>query len=306
MTDDPVRRLADAVLYEGYLLWPYRRSALKNQRRWTFGAVLPGAYVAEHRDERARVRAEVLLEGDAAVEVRVRFLQLVWRQVLRDGRPVDAAEAGGRRWLTWQEAVERECRPGPIDVPAGDATEQAGDGVAIARRWQGLRGRVDIAEQRLGPGLRRVRVVVENATPLEGGTREAALERGLCSMHAVLRAPGGAFASSADPPARLAAAARGCVNDGLWPALVGEPGRPADTVLAAPIILEDHPRIAPESPGDLFDGGEIDELLVLSILGLTDDERAEMRDSDPRARAILERTEGLTAAELRRLHGAWR
>src|SRR5690606_15883218 len=121
---------------------------------------------------------------------------------------------------------------------------------------------------------------------------EAALEHALCSTHVVLHAPGGAFASLADPPQELAAAARDCVNEGLWPVLVGGTGTAgrAETVLASPIILEDHPLIAPESPGDLFDGGEIDELLILSILGLTDAERAEMRDSDPRARQILERT----------------
>jgi hypothetical protein len=82
--------------------------------------------------------------------------------------------------------------------------------------------------------------------------------------------------------------------------LVGE-GR--DVVLASPIILEDHPRIAPESPGDLFDGGEIDGLLALNILALTDEEKAEMRDTDPRARAILERTEALTREQLLRLSG---
>jgi hypothetical protein len=77
-------------------------------------------------------------------------------------------------------------------------------------------------------------------------------------------------------------------------------------MLASPIILEDHPRIAPESPGELFDGGEIDQMLVLNILSLTDEEKAEMRDTDPRAREILERTEGLTQDELMRLNGAIR
>jgi hypothetical protein len=78
------------------------------------------------------------------------------------------------------------------------------------------------------------------------------------------------------------------------------------TVLCAPIILSDYPEIAPESPGDLFDGGEIDQLLILNILSLTDEEKREMRDSDPRAREILERTEALSEDELMRLHGARR
>jgi len=86
---------------------------------------------------------------------------------------------------------------------------------------------------------------------------------------------------------------------------VGEPGD-RRTMLSSPIILEDHPRVAPESPGDLFDGGEIDQLLTLSILALTDEERAEMVASDPRARDILERTEALTPEELMALHGTIR
>ena len=76
-----------------------------------------------------------------------------------------------------------------------------------------------------------------------------------------------------------------------------------DAMLSAPIILSDHPRIAPESPGDLFDGGEIDGLLALNILALTDEEKAEMRDADPRTRAILERTENLTREQLWKLSG---
>jgi hypothetical protein len=74
-------------------------------------------------------------------------------------------------------------------------------------------------------------------------------------------------------------------------------------MLCTPIILEDHPRIAPESPGDLFDGGEIDGLLTLSILALTDEEKAEIRAGDPRARAVLERTEALTDEQKLRLYG---
>ena len=77
-------------------------------------------------------------------------------------------------------------------------------------------------------------------------------------------------------------------------------------MLAAPIILSDYPEIAPESPGDLFDSGEIDQLLVLNILAMTAQERRDMRDSDPRAREILERTEALSDEQIMRLNGAVR
>ena len=77
-------------------------------------------------------------------------------------------------------------------------------------------------------------------------------------------------------------------------------------MLASPIILEDHPRIAPQSPGDFFDGAEIDEMLALRVLTLTDAERREAAEADPRARAILERVEALPDARLAALHGTAR
>jgi hypothetical protein len=307
MTADPVRRIADAVLYEGYLLWPYRRSALKNQRRWTFGGVHPPAHARAHPDDRARMTTQCLLEGAGPVDVRVRFLQVVRRQAHdAAGAPVDELAAGDRRHLSWDEAVEREVHgPGPIAIPAGREVEDLGPAGSLVRTWERLEGSVAVRRDELAPGLSRWTVEIANTTPWEGGERGDALRRTFCSTHTVLRARAGAFVSLADPPEHLRDAAAACENSGTWPVLVGEPGQ-RDTLLSSPIILEDHPRVAPESPGDLFDGGEVDELLVLNILSLTDAEKAEMRDSDPRTRAILERTEALTPEQLLRLHGALR
>jgi hypothetical protein len=305
---DPVRAIADAVLYEGYLLWPYRRSATKNRRRWTFGGVYPEAHARRHPDDAWTLRTACLLEGgeDSRVTVAVRFLHVVARQAMRDGEPVDELVARGERHLSWDEAVERELTvegPGrvPIAIAAG-REEEALPGGAIVRTWEALQGAVEVRAEPAGDGVLRIAVEVANTTPWAGTDREDALRRTFCSTHAVLRTAGGAFISQTDPPDRLREAAAGCRNEGAWPVLVdGE-----HTVLASPIILEDHPRVAPESPGDLFDGGEIDQMLVLNILSLTDAEKAEMRDSDPRAREILERTEALTEDELMALHGAIR
>jgi hypothetical protein len=325
---DPVRQIADAVLYEGYLLWPYRRSAMKNRQRWTFGGVYPPAHHEAHPDDRCRMVAQCLLEGeeDGHVEVGVRFLHVVRRQAMAarpDGpEPVDELTVDGERHLSWEEATERETgatvaiaagggrEPVPIAVPAGRQQEELRDrqgnlAGTIVRSWQALEGALEIGVTRLRPGLHRLEVAVTNSTPWEGGSREDALERTMCSTHAVLRARGGAFVSLTDPPDELRTEAEACRNDGVWPVLVGEPGE-RHTLLASPIILEDHPRIAPESPGDLFDGGEIDGMLTLNILALTDEEKAEMRESDPKAREILERTEALTEEELMNLHGAIR
>ena len=77
-------------------------------------------------------------------------------------------------------------------------------------------------------------------------------------------------------------------------------------MLSSPIILYDHPTIAPESPGDLFDGTEIDQLLIFNVLTLSDEEKEEMRASDLRGREILERCESLSPEELMRLNGTFR
>jgi hypothetical protein len=331
---DPVRAIADAVLYEGYILWPYRRSAMKNQRRWTFGGVYPRAHAAAHPDDPWTMRTECLLEGgpDATVEIRVRFLHVVARRVARatgDGLAlVDELTVGLERHVTWEEAVEREITVGPatvgsvavcgrraaIDVRKGSEREHlyAPDGTragALIRSWHALDGAVEVGAERLDTALWRLSVTIANTTPWDGDDREQALARTFCSTHTVLRAGGGAaFVSLTDPPDVLRAHAEACENTGTWPVLVGgvDGGQFSGTLLSSPIILEDHPRIAPESPGDLFDGGEIDQLLVLNILSLTDEEKAEMRAADPRAREILERTEALTPEELMRLHGTIR
>jgi hypothetical protein len=127
----------------------------------------------------------------------------------------------------------------------------------------------------------------------------------LVSTHTVLRATGGEFLSQTDPPPELREETALCVNEHTWPVLVGAPGS-ADTMLSAPIILEDYPRVAEESPGDLFDGTEIDEILTLRILTLSDAEKAELRRTDVRGRELLERTESLTGDDLMRLHGTLR
>jgi hypothetical protein len=127
------------------------------------------------------------------------------------------------------------------------------------------------------------------------------------STNAVLRAISGRFISLTDPPPELAAAAGRCRNVGVWPVLVGDESRSErDTVLASPIILPDYPRIAPESAGSLFDGTEIDEILSLRILTMTEDEKREMRGIDDQARSILERTEKLGPEDFERMHGVMR
>jgi hydrogenase maturation protease len=127
----------------------------------------------------------------------------------------------------------------------------------------------------------------------------------LISTHTILGVENGKFVSQIDPPDRLKNLAAECCNQGTWPVLIGEEGE-RDTMLSSPIILYDYPQIAPESPGGLFDGTEIDEILSLRILTMTDDEKREMRQSDERAREILERTESMPPEQFMKLHGVLR
>jgi hypothetical protein len=327
---DAVDKIAAAVLYEGYVLWPYRRSATKNQRRWTFGGVYPPAYAeASLGVDPWQVQTECLVEGEApVVSVQVRFLHVVARQVMGRGAdgalvPVDALDVGGERYLTWDEATERQAaiealplaaldapRRVAVDVPAGRADEPlvGPDGTvvgALVRTWQALAGTAEVAARPLGPGLFQLTVRVTNRAETTDVDRERALRQTLVSTHVVLRAAAGEFVSLTDPPEPFARAAARCENVKLWPVLVGAEGE-RHTMLAAAIILPDYPQIAPESPGDLFDGTEIDQLLVLNVLMLSDAEKAEMRGSDPRAREILDRTEALSLDDFMSLHGAIR
>jgi hypothetical protein len=329
VTPDPIRSIADAVMYEGYILWPYRRSALKNQRRFTFGGVYPPAHNEAHGDDPASMQTEVLLLGGGAstVETAVRFLQVVQRTVAhRRGQAleyVDELTVGGTRYLAWEEAVEREVQTPaisleelqaehrlPIAIGSGGEEEELGDGRgvvagALIRTWKEIRGELRVSATPVSDEVWRVSATIRNTTPFALGSRAEALEQTFCSTHTLLRTSKGSFVSLADPPEELVRAAATCRNVGSWPVLVGEPGN-RSAVLSSPIILEDHPRIASESPGDLFDGGEIDQLLILNILTLTDEEKSEMVASDPRAREILERTEALTPEQLMALHGTIR
>jgi hypothetical protein len=246
----------------------------------------------------------VLLTGEGEVDVTVRFLHVVRRTAVdAGGEPVDQLVVDGERYSTWEEAVEREVpAPGRITIAAGHEDEELGDG-RLVRTWEALEGEAEVEAASASPGVRRVSVTVRNLTPFrDGGAREDALRCTFCSTHTLLRATGGEFVSLTDPPPELADAAAACRNVGTWPVLVGD----RRTMLSSPIILEDFPRVAPESAGDMFDGGEIDQLLILNILALTDEEKAEMAATDPRAREILERAEALTPDQLMALHGTIR
>jgi hypothetical protein len=307
-----VESIARAVLYEGYLLYPYRPSAIKNRQRFNFGVVYPQSYGLA-QNEPWSMQTECLATGDAQtrVEARVRFLHLLSRE-----------KSGDR--TNWQEAVEREVIAPEIGLDRHDSSEvpyrfqrEVKKDRSIVRRQESVNGLIEIGAERVAERLFRLTVRILNLTPWEpvsksgteiydeedrGEARAEMLLRALVSTHTILSIRGGEFVSLLDPPGEWREAAAACRNIGTYPVLVGEEGE-GDCLLSSPIILYDYPQIATESAGDLFDGTEIDEILTLRLLTLTDDEKREMSESDELARQILERSEALTSEQLLKLHG---
>jgi hydrogenase maturation protease len=196
-----------------------------------------------------------------------------------------------------------------FSFPAHETKEPAvTTGGVVLRQQEAIHGAVELSAVQSGDEIVKVRIRVRNQTRLDmtpAATRDLALMRSLASNHTLLGLQDGAFVSLLDPPDGLRDLAGGCQNVGTWPVLVGDEGQ-RDTMISSPIILYDYPQIAPESAGDLFDGTEIDEILSLRIMTLTDEEKKEIRRSDERARQILERTENVPAEQLMKLHGVLR
>lgn len=340
-----VEKIAAAVLYEGYILYPYRPSSVKNQQRFNFGALYPESYsLAGGGTDACRMQTECLVKGtdETALDVKVRFLHLLTREVGQlttspagaqeitetDFRLVGTLEVDDQIFQTWQEVIERDvdlselalrelvARPQRLafNFPSSRTIEtlrdQGGQAVGVLVRTQRfVAGAIEASAERVGKQLYKITVRVLNLTAFEDAkfkSRDEALSQSLLSTHTILSARnGGEFVSLLDPPEALRELVAQCRNTGTWPVLVGEEGA-RDAMLSSPIILYDYPQIAPESAGDLFDGTEIDEILTLRIMTLTDDEKREMRGADARARQILERTETLPAEQLMKMHGALR
>jgi len=288
-----VEKIAAAILYEGYILYPYRPTAIKNRQRWNFGTLYPRVYAqAQRPEEPYRLVAECLVTADAeaTLDVRLRFLQLL-------RRPNAPA-------LAWDEAVERTSEHTNLLL-----TDLITSPLSLQLRMDAdlqidLSTRVQVLEN----GAAKLRIEVQNASHLPSGagaTREEALPLSFVSAHLLLGIAQGQFVSLLDPGETYRESAAACSNLGVFPVLAGEePER--SIMLCSPIILYDYPKIAPESEGDFFDGTEMDEMLTLRVLTLTDAEKQEMQNGDPRARRILERTEALTSDALLKAHGVIR
>ncbi len=340
-----VEKVVNAVLYEGYILYPYRASSKKNRERFTFGRVYPEDYsVAQKGAEPFVMQTECLIRNeskDARMNISVRFLHPMAREVGILATPlaempegvtpefevVPDFRVGEQLYQTWQEVVEQKVEVPPFalreasafahefDFPSSRALEpiRGDDGkisAVLVRRQDAIHGVIEVAAQPIGATVFKITVRVLNHTPVppnELENQSAIIMRTFTSTHTILHAEGGECLSLTDPPAEYAEAIAACKNIGAWPVLVGDAAKgERDAMLSSPIILYDYPQIAPESPGDLFDGLEIDEILTLRVMAMSDAEKVEMRQVDEQARRILERTENMPNDHLLKMHGVMR
>lgn len=288
MQQDGIKAIANAILYEGYMLYPYRPSALKNQRPgWSFGTLLPPAYVERTPGDSAFMEAQMLLTGADAgdLTVQIRFLQL--------------AEPAG------SSALERTVSLSVSVVQLLQSEQRAEFAFADGAQAR-VEGLIEIAATRVTSALKLI-LRVSNSTQLPEpiSTRDAALKYSLIAAHAILTTRENEFVSLLDPPNALRADAAALLQTSVFPVLIGDEGS-RKNMLVSPIILADYPQIAPESPGDFFDSSEVDELLTLRLMTLTDSEKDEVRRAGQTTHDLLDRTHSCRPEDLLRMHGVIR
>ena len=293
MNHGGVDELVSSLLYEGYALYPYTPGAAKNSTPTPFGIVYPPGYAESQPAAFSMLRLECVLRGgpEAKLTGSVRFLQ-----------------AAGER----HKGVERRLDPGTATL-----AELARDGVGgefefgaeDAEGAPPLRGRVRIRAELLGPELARVKLCVHNDSevgPTEGEepTRAEGLRRSLLSVHPMLEveeaAQGAGFVSPLERDGEAGEAVEASESVNTFPVLVGDSER---AVLGATIMLPDHPELAPESLGNLFDNTEIEEALLLHVQALSDEEREGISEQDPAVREMIERADKVSNDEMLGLHG---
>ncbi|MBA2682548.1 MAG: hypothetical protein H0U76_29660, partial [Ktedonobacteraceae bacterium] len=330
MNDEQIREIADAILYEGYLLYPYRRSSIKNRQRWTFGVVYPRSYSeAQGINEPWQMRTECLVtgSGETKLDITMRFLHLLKHTTEEKDegngyRGYETWEEGRAREVAGQDISLSELATGPkhiaIDFPEESLVELERETIRVQRA---IEGAMTISAEQVKNGLFKVTALIQNMSEMKNhedgngqssrqpqgmvATRGEVLLHSFVSTHTILQVREGEFISLLEPPDELIEVAKACQNTHTWPVLIGHEGE-REAMLSSPIILYDYPKIAPESIGTLFDGTEIDEILTLRIMTLTDEEKQEMRRTDELARELLDRTEAMTADDLMSLHGVIR
>jgi hypothetical protein len=299
---EPLEQLIDSLLYEGYALYPYTPGAAKNAAPTPFGILYPPAYAVALAStfERLELRCVLQAPPEAVLSAEARFLAATGERHEATAHRVRLADAV----VGVLAASSATGQPGQPDQSGASGQPDASDTPGRPGAWR----EVEIAEESPGPGQLRLAVglgarelgsgsyevtlTVENRTPCaQGLDRSGALAHSLLSTHPILRVSGGCFSSPLECP---------CVSVNTFPVLASATD---DAVIGATIVLPDHPQIAPESRGGLFDSTEIEEALLLHVKALSDAEREEIERQDPLVREMVARAAATTPEEILALHG---
>jgi hypothetical protein len=287
MAEKGVEEIVSSLLYEGYALYPYT-PGVKNATPTPFGIVYPPGYAEAQPAAISKLRLEAILEAgpEAQITGTVRFLQAAGEGHRGVERRLELGTTGlaalTREWARIEFAFPREAGAGEV------------------------RGRAVMRAEMLGPELARVKLCVHNDSEIEGETPEQEAGRGealqwsLLSVHPMLEVEEGRFVSPLEREGEAGAAVQGSDPVNTFPVLVGSEDR---AILGAAIVVPEHPELAPESLGNLFDNTEIEEALLLHVQVLSDDERKEISEQDPAVREMIERADKTTNDEMMSLHG---
>jgi hypothetical protein len=297
---EPLEQLIDALLYEGYALYPYTPGAAKNATPTPFGILYPPTYAAALPStfERLELRCELHSPPEAVLGAEVRFLAATGERHEAVAHRVRLADVTVGV-LAASSATGGPGQPGQPGQPGASGQPDQPD-------QPGAQREVEIAEDsprrlllalglsahELGSGRYEVTLAVENRTPCaQGLDRSGALAHSLLSTHPILRVSAGRFSSPLEYP---------CGSVNTFPVLASATD---DAVIGAAIVLPDHPRIAPESRGGMFDSTEIEEALLLHVRTLSDAEREEIERHDPLVREMVARAAAATPDDILALHG---
>lgn len=275
---EKIELIADAILYEGYALFPYRKNALKNRKRFNFGVLSPKVWAEKQTNEQYFQQTEILFSADenAKIFFKIRYLQLESKE-------------------DWQTAHERTIENSAEIIEKKE--------FEISDSKFQIDGKVQIETENICENLFKLNLKIENLTEnssFKNASREEILPFSFVSTHTIFELENGEFISAIEPPQEFSTFSK-LENINCFPVLVGDQDK-RNFMLSAPIILYDFPEIAQNSFDNFFDGLEIDELMVMNLLALTENEKEEIKKTDAKTRKILEKIENASAEDLLKLH----
>ncbi len=277
MINFDIETFCNALLYEGYALFPYRKNALKNQKRFNFGVLSPKNWAEKQINEHYFQQTEflVLAETQASLSFKTRFLKL-------------------SNDSDWQTAIEKNIESKFSLIKSEN----------IEYKEDSLFGKIELSSEKLDDKLYKIRFIFENLTEIsdvENYNREQILQYSFVSTHTIFEIENGKFISLLEPSKEFSEQTQSLQNIGNFPVLIGDKLK-QNNILASPIILYDFPEIAENSFDNFFDGLEIDELMILNLLALPDEEKRQIAETDERTRQIIEKIESATPEDLMKLH----